>query len=246
MDGAIGRIAALAAGAGLGATGAFLAWAVRGRSAQVFGPSVWRGNHDRRALALTFDDGPSESTPRILEILERHHVPATFFQIGANVERLPAVARSVNQAGHKIGNHSYSHPFFCDPRWALRPGQFIERELRRAQEAIGEHTGAQPAWFRAPYGVRWFGLAKTLERLRLTGVMWSVIGYDWKRPAGAVVDRVTGQVSPGAIVCLHDGRELRAKPDIGATVEAVRRLVPLLLDQGYKFERLDELLCPKN
>ena len=76
--------------------------------------------------------------------------------------------------------------------------------------------------------------------------MWTVIGYDWKRPAGAVVDRVAGQVSPGAIVCLHDGRELRAKPDIGATVEAVRRLVPLLLDQGYKFERLDEMLCPKN
>jgi peptidoglycan-N-acetylglucosamine deacetylase len=240
------RIAALAAGAGLGAAGAFLAWAVRGRSAQVFGPSVWRGNRDRRALALTFDDGPSESTPRILEILERHHVPATFFQIGVNVERLPAVARSVHQAGHEIGNHSYSHPFFCDPRAALRPSQFIERELRRAQEAIGQHAGARPAWFRAPYGVRWFGLSKALERLRLTGVMWSVIGYDWKRPAGAVVDRVAGHVSPGAIVCLHDGRELRAKPDIGATVEAVRRLVPLLLDQGYKFESLDELLCPKN
>jgi peptidoglycan/xylan/chitin deacetylase (PgdA/CDA1 family) len=240
MDGA------LAAGTGLGAAGAFLAWAVRGRSARVFGPSVWRGSRDRRALALTFDDGPTESTPRILEILERHHVPATFFQIGANVERLPAVARTVHEAGHAIGNHSYSHPFFCHPRSGLRPGQFIDRELRRAQESIGEHTGAWPTWFRAPYGVRWFGLAKALERLGLTGVMWSVIGYDWKRPAGAVVDRVAAQVSPGAIVCLHDGRELRAQPDIGATVEAVRRLVPLLLDQGYKFERLDELLCPKN
>jgi peptidoglycan/xylan/chitin deacetylase (PgdA/CDA1 family) len=240
------RIAALAAGAVLGAGGAFLAWAVRGRSALVFGPSVWRGNCDRRALALTFDDGPSESTPRILEILEHYGVSATFFQIGVNVERLPAVARSVCQAGHAIGNHSYSHPFFCHPRSGLRPGRFIEQELRRAQEAIGQHAGARPNWFRAPYGVRWFGLPKALERLRLTGVMWSVIGYDWKRPADAVVDRVAGHVSPGAIVCLHDGRELRAKPDIGATVEAVRRLVPLLLDQGYKFESLDELLCPKN
>ena len=245
MDGA-SDIATLAAGAGLGAAGAFLAWAVRGRSAQVFGPSVWRGSRERRALALTFDDGPSETTPQILEILERHRVPATFFQIGVNVERLPAVARSVQQAGHAIGNHSYSHPLFCDPRAGLQPGPFIERDLRRAQEAIGERTGTQPIWFRAPYGVRWFGLAKALEHLRLTGVMWTVIGYDWKRPAGAVVERVAGQVSPGAIVCLHDGRELRAKPDIGATVEAVRRLVPMLLDQGYKFERLDEILCPKN
>jgi peptidoglycan/xylan/chitin deacetylase (PgdA/CDA1 family) len=128
----------------------------------------------------------------------------------------------------------------------VKPARFIERELRLAQETIGRHAGACPHWFRPPYGVRWFGLAKALERLHLTGVMWSVIGYDWKRPADAVVGRVAGQVSPGAIVCLHDGRELRAKPDIGATVEAVRRLVPLLLDQGYKFERLDELLCPKN
>ena len=239
-------MAALAAGAGAGAAAAFLAWAVRGRAARVFGPSVWRGSRERRALSLTFDDGPSESTPRILEILERHRVPATFFQIGMNVERLPAVARGVREAGHAIGNHSYSHPLFCDPRFGVRPGQAIERELRRAQEAIAEHTGARPTWFRTPYGVRWFGLGPALERLRLTGVMWTVIGYDWKRLAGAVVDGVASRVSPGAIVCLHDGRELRAKPDIGATVEAVRRLVPVLLDQGYKFERLEELLCPNN
>ena len=244
MDAASDRIAAL--GAGLGTAAAFMAWAVRGRSARVFGPSVWRGTRERRALALTFDDGPSESTPRILDILERYHVTATFFQIGVNVERLPSVARSVREAGHGIGNHSYSHPIFCDPRFGLRPGQSIERELRRAQEVIGEHTGARPNWFRAPYGVRWFGLGAALERLQLTSVMWTVIGYDWKRPADAVVDRVAGHVSPGAIICLHDGRELRAKPDIGATVEAVRRLVPVLLDQGYKFVSLDELLCPKN
>src|SRR3974390_3753068 len=153
MDGA-SDIAALAAGAGLGAAGSFLGWAGRGRPARVFGPSVWRGSRERRALALTFDDGPSKTTPRILEILERHRVPATFFQIGVNVERLPAVARSVQEAGHAIGNHSYSHPLFCDPRAGLRPGPFIERDLRRAQEAIGEHTGTQPVWFRAPHGVR--------------------------------------------------------------------------------------------
>jgi peptidoglycan/xylan/chitin deacetylase (PgdA/CDA1 family) len=244
MDAASGRIAVLASEAGLGGAAAFLAWAVRGRSARVFGPSIWRGSRERRSLALTFDDGPSESTPRILDVLETYRVPATFFQIGANVERLPAVARSVREAGHAIGNHSYSHPLFCDPRLGLPPGQSILRELRRAQEAICEHTGAQPVWFRAPYGVRWFGLGPALERLRLTGVMWTVIGYDWKRPAGAVTSGVTSHVSPGAIVCLHDGRELRPRPDVGPTVEAVRRLVPLLLDQGYKFEPLEELLCP--
>ena len=74
---------------------AFMAWAVRGRSSSVFGPSAWRGPRHRRAVALTFDDGPSESTPRVLEVLDRHRVPATFFQIGSNVERLPGVDAGV-------------------------------------------------------------------------------------------------------------------------------------------------------
>src|SRR5215469_18470833 len=95
------RIAALAATGGLATAGALLGWAVRGRSSRVFGPSVWRGSRARRTLALTFDDGPSESTPAILEILGRYGVSATFFQVGLNVERLPAVARSVREAGHE-------------------------------------------------------------------------------------------------------------------------------------------------
>src|SRR5215472_3734031 len=103
----------VSAGAGVGA--GFMAWAVRGRSSQVFGPSSWRGTSARRTLALTFDDGPSEDTPRLLEILDRHRVPATFFQIGLNVQRLPGIARAVSGAGHAIGNHTYSHPIFCNP-----------------------------------------------------------------------------------------------------------------------------------
>jgi peptidoglycan-N-acetylglucosamine deacetylase len=78
----------------------------------------------------------------------------------------------------------------------------------------------------------------------LTGVMWTVIGYDWNRTADAVVKRVANRVANGAIICLHDGRELRAKPEIGATVEAVRRLVPQLLDRGFTFETVTRLLCP--
>src|SRR5437660_11977615 len=94
------------------AASAFLAWAVRGRSASIFGPSVWRGPRGERSIALTFDDGPSEGTGRILEILDRHRIPATFFQCGANVARLPAMAREAAQ-NHEIGNHSYTHPLFC-------------------------------------------------------------------------------------------------------------------------------------
>lgn len=230
---------ALASAGAAGAASGLLAWAVRGRSAGVFGPTVWRGDRARRAVALTFDDGPSEGTPRILDVLARHNVPATFFQIGANVDRLPEIARAVREAGHAIGNHSYSHPLFC-----FRRPQLMEEELRLAQDAIEERTGARPLWFRAPFGARWFGLGGVQRRLRLVGVMWTAIGYDWKLRAGEVAARMAEQVSPGAILCLHDGRELRVKPDIGETVEAVRCLVPMLLDQGYKFETVSRLLCP--
>jgi len=216
-----------------------MAWAVRGRASSVFGPSVWRGPREHRVLALTFDDGPSESTPAILDSLARHNVPATFFECGANVERLPSIARAVRQAGHEIGNHSHTHPLFC-----FRSADFIETDLARAQQAIECHTGARPVWFRAPFGVRWFGMRRAQARLQLKGVMWTVIGYDWKRKADAIVERMTTGISGGAILCLHDGRELSVRPDIGETVKAVAQLVPRLLDEGYQFETLSRLICP--
>ncbi len=230
----------LAIGAAAGAVG-WMTWAVRGRSSAVFAPSVWRGPSDRRAIALTFDDGPSESTPAILEILARHGVPATFFQCGRNVDRLPGIARAVAEGGHEIGNHTYGHPMFC-----FHSARFMEDEMRRAQEVIGQHTGARPVWFRAPYGVRWPGLAAAQQGTNLQGIMWTVIGYDWSLKAGRVVARVARKVANGAILCLHDGRQLRVKPEAGNTVEAVRSLVPLLLDRGYEFETVSRLLCPKN
>ncbi len=216
-----------------------MAWAVRGRASAVFGPSVWRGPRERRVVALTFDDGPSEGTQGILEILAAHGAPATFFPCGANVARLPAVARAVAEAGHEIGNHSYTHPLCC-----FRSARFVEADMAAAQQVILERTGARPVWFRAPYGVRWFGLGRAQRRLNLQGVMWTVIGYDWNLRAEAIVERMARRVSNGAILCLHDGRELRVRPDIGATVEAVRRLVPRLLDRGYKLETVSRLLCP--
>jgi peptidoglycan/xylan/chitin deacetylase (PgdA/CDA1 family) len=84
------------------------------------------------------------------------------------------------------------------------------------------------------------------KQLQLTGVMWSAIGYDWSSRVEEVVSRMAANAESGAILCLHDGRELRAKPDVRVTIEAVRRLVPMLLDQGYKLETISRLLCPTN
>jgi len=222
-----------------GAASIFMAWATRGRSSQVFGRSIWRGPRDRRAIALTFDDGPSESTPQLLDVLSEYRVAATFFQCGANADRLPEVAREVAARGHEIGNHSYSHPYLV-----LRTPGGIEQELRRAQETLSQRTKATPVWFRAPYGARWFGLGRAQRRMNLTGVMWTAIGYDWSLKPEEVADRLLKTVDNGAILCLHDGRELNAKPDIRATVEAVRRVIPVLLERRYEFRTIGRLICP--
>jgi peptidoglycan/xylan/chitin deacetylase (PgdA/CDA1 family) len=221
--------------------GALMAYGVRGRSATLFAPSVYRGPVSRRAIALTFDDGPSESTPDLLRLLAEHNVPATFFQCGANVERLPEVAREVAQRGHEIGNHSHTHP-----RFYFRKPAFIREELARAQQAIQDATNIAPVLFRAPFGVRWPGMREAQRRLNLLGVMWTIIGRDWKLDAAAIVRRVLPEVGNGAIVCLHDGRELETQPDVESTMEAVRRLIPMLQAAGYRFETVSQLICPTN
>jgi len=220
---------------------AFMAWAVRGRASSVFGPSVHRGPAGRKAIALTFDDGPSESTPQVLELLSRYGVPATFFQVGVNVMRLPEVAREVAAAGHEIGNHSQTHPLFC-----FHSAAFIFQELDRAQSSIQAATGVTPTLVRAPFGARWFGLRAAQRRLGLRGVMWTAIGYDWRLKADNIVSRMLSRVGDGAILCLHDGRELQIHPDVRETVDAVSRLIPQLQDRGYKFETVSRLLCPMN
>ncbi len=221
------------------ASAAVLAYAVRVPSCSWLAPSVHRGAGNRRSIALTFDDGPSESTPALLEILDRHRAPATFFQIGANVRRLPQVAREVAAAGHEIGNHTDTHPML-----SLKSSGLIYNELAAAQEAIEHATGCRPRHFRAPYGVRWFGLRQAQQRLSLAGVMWSTIALDWKRQTPDVVSRLIGGAAPGAILCLHDGRVLNQHPDIGATLQAVRELLPKLMELGFHFEKVTDILCP--
>jgi peptidoglycan/xylan/chitin deacetylase (PgdA/CDA1 family) len=221
------------------AAGGFLAHAVRGRASTFFGPSVYHGDRRRPAIALTFDDGPSESTPALLRILDRHQVHATFFMCGQNVQRLPAVAQSVAAAGHEIGNHTDSHPRldFCSRA-------FIYRELAAAQENIARHTGVTPRLFRAPYGVRWFGLKSAQERLGLLGVMWGTIGRDWKWPAARVAQVFLKSARYGDIFCLHDGRRTQPSPDIGVTLAAVEAMVPALKERGLRFETVSQILCP--
>ena len=141
------------AAAGIASSAAFMAWAVRGRSSSVFGPSFWRGDPRRPAIALTFDDGPSEATPALLDILAREGAPATFFQCGANVERLPAHRPRRRRRRPRNRQPQPYPPVFSFPlrrvhgtrNWRARSAPSPTRPARR------------PRWMRAPYGVRWPG-----------------------------------------------------------------------------------------
>jgi peptidoglycan/xylan/chitin deacetylase (PgdA/CDA1 family) len=236
MDGGlIGLTAGAAAAAG------FMRYAVRGRSSSVFGESFYHGDRSRPVLALTFDDGPSESTPRLLDALDKYHVRATFFMCGENVRRCPGVAREVAARGHELGNHTDSHP-----RLDLKSPRFIYGEMARAQETIQATTGVKPRWFRAPYGVRWFGVGQAQELLGLRGVMWTVIGHDWLWPAERVSELVLRRADNGGIICLHDGRGVMPAPDIAGTLEAVEQIIPRLQERGFQFLTLTQTLCPQN
>ena len=231
----------LPATAGIFLGAASFTYAVRGRSSRVFAPSVYHGDRSRASVALTFDDGPSESTPALLEILAKQNIRATFFMCGRNVRRCPRVARQVAAAGHEIGNHTDSHP-----RLDFRSREFIYAEMALAQESIRQTTGVVPRHFRAPYGVRWVGMRRAQERLGLLGVMWTVIGCDWKWPAERVARMISTRAANGAIICLHDGRGTDRAPDIRATLEAVENVIPILKNRGFEFETVSQIVCPRN
>ena len=215
---------------------AVLVWyVVAAPASQVLGRTLVCGLPDSGKIALTFDDGPGEATPLVLDLLRQAGIRATFFLCGENVERYPEYARRIAQEGHEIGNHTYSHPRLL---WRT-PGK-IAWEIERAQRIIAHHTGRQPALFRPPYGLRWFGLFPILARNRMTMVMWSVNTFDWKLPVEKIVRRVLRGVRPGAIVLFHDGVPPRQSGDRKAMVAA---LAEVLRELGgrYRFVKVSEM-----
>ncbi len=192
----------------------------------------------RIRAALTFDDGPHPQTLDLLQVLEQYRIPATFFQCGMYVRRYPEIARQVART-HEIGNHTDTHPWL----WRTFPAK-IREEITRTQHSIEDATGIRPRVFRPPYGVSGIGLSSALRQHNLSKVMWTVIGQDWKLPAPKITDRVLTRMKPEGIICLHDGRDVNPDPDISQTIEAVRRIIPALLEQGYEFVTSTSIQSP--
>jgi len=202
----------------------------------IWGEGLRRGPTEGRRIALTFDDGPAEMTPKFLDLLARFEVPATFFVCGCNVERLPAIAQEVAAAGHELGNHTHRH------RSLLRLGrEDVLGEVARAQAAIEHATGASPRHFRPPYGIPSPSLPTALGQHGLRNVLWTVIGRDWKYPAQRIARRVLKAAKPGSIVCLHDGDEVSPDADRGETLRALEMILPRLRAEGFEFVKIADM-----
>jgi len=225
--------AAVTAGAGL-----LAAYAVGCPASQLLGPTVFRGPRSSRRIALTFDDGPSEWTSALLDVLAENETPATFFVCGRNVERKPELVKRTVADGHEVGNHTYSHPCLL---W--HSARKAEDEIRRTQGIIEAAADCVPKWFRPPYGVRAPGLRRILPSLGLANVLWTAIGNDWKCAADEIVARVVNKTRGGGIICLHDGDRTRTKADRRETVNAVKRIIPELHSRGHQFVRVSELIA---
>lgn len=163
---------------------------------------VTSGNGFGNRIALTFDDGPHPKfTEIILKELDKYQMRATFFMVGKNVDAYPSIAKEVADAGHEIGNHSYSHPMFT-----RLSTEKVDAELQKTQDAVYNATGKTPLWLRPPYGA--FDKARLghIPLAKGLGIAyWSVDPMDWKQPGVDVISsRVLNSTTPGAIVLLHD------------------------------------------
>ncbi len=198
------------------------------------GPSyVTNGSRTERVVALSFDDGPWPDTPRFLDLLEREHVPATFFQIGRQVSPFGrAVDRRILADGDVIGDHTFDHADVA------RAGQFAARELASTRAAIVRLTGYTPCLFRAPGGAVSPALIVEARALGFLTIGWDVDPRDWSRPGtGSILHTVTGNVRNGSIVIQHDGGGDRSQ-----TLAALPGEIHTLWARGFRFVTVPELL----
>ncbi len=185
---------------------------------------------------FTFDDGPAADTPGVLAALARHRAQATFFIVGSRVQQLPETVRSTLQAGHVVGNHSFTHP-----RLGGMPEPEFMVEMKQTAAAAAEAAGpllpgGRMQLMRPPYGSHDEHTEPRANSLGYAMVMWDIDPEDWSQPGTeAIVSQVLAEVRPGAIVLLHDGGGDRSQ-----TVAAVEQLLPALAAQGYVFHSLQQ------
>ena len=203
---------------------------------QMFADVFWRGDGEARGVALTFDDGPSpEHTPRVLELLAKAGVRATFFVIGRKAAAHPELVRAIAAGGHAIGVHSHDH----DRLFSMRRPAYVRADLEKAVRTLEEITGERPTLFRPPIGHTNAIIAKEARALELEMVGWSVRALDGVGGAKPerVAERVVGGLRDGAVVLLHDAAERDDRTP--ASVAALPRVLEVMDARGLAGVRVD-------
>lgn len=186
-----------------------------------------------KCVALTFDAGPSENTNRLLDILKREKVHATFFMLGENhVEKRPAEVKRIDAEGHELANHTWSHQILTD----IKPAE-ARREMSRVQDAVRKITGKTPKLMRPPQGRTDESVSAISKELGLAQVLWSVTAKDYETNDSALITkRVLEQTERDGIILLHDIYR--------GTVPAVPGILKELKKRGYTVVTVSQLLAP--
>ncbi|MFZ3262912.1 MAG: polysaccharide deacetylase family protein [Terriglobales bacterium] len=229
----------------IGLTGAVAASAAGYQSmsptGQWYGRTFAGGARGSRQIALTYDDGPNDPhTLRLLEVLAKHNVHATFFMIGRYLRERPDIARAVAAAGHVIGNHTFTHPLLI-----FRSAAQTRAELANCHRALEETIGVHSNLFRPPFGGRRPATLRIARELELETVMWNVTGYDWNAPPAAVIEaKIARQIRSdgGSVILLHDGGHRALGADRSQTVIATDNLILKYKDQGYEFVTVPQMM----
>jgi peptidoglycan/xylan/chitin deacetylase (PgdA/CDA1 family) len=192
-----------------------------------------------KQLALTYDDGPNDPhTLRLLEVLAKHNVQATFFLIGRYTKQRPAIAREIVQAGHVVGNHTFTHPLLT-----FKSASEIRQELTDCRSALKDAIGEHSVLFRPPFGGRRPAVLGIARELGLEPIMWNVTGYDWTAPPCSEIEqKVSQQIRGGDVILLHDGGHKQMGADRSQTVLATDRLITKYKSEAYEFKTIPQMM----
>jgi len=190
------------------------------------------GETDKKAITLTFDDGPdSENTPQILDILAKFRIKAAFFVIGKKIKGNEEILKKMANEGHIIGNHTWSHTYLWDFYSPGRMADEIERNIMETERI----TGKRMKFFRPPYGVINPMVAKAIRKTGVRVVAWSFRSFDTAatNPA-SLYDKTLCKTKPGDIMLFHDSPVL--------TAGILEKIIVSLQERGFNFIPLDEML----
>ena len=208
-------------------------------SGQWYGRTFTQLPRSSKRLALTYDDGPNDPhTLRLMDVLAKHDVHATFFCIGRYVQQKPQIVRDLVKAGHVVGNHTYAHP-----NLAVQSQTQARIQLSTCQNVLSDTIGFSPKLLRPPDGGRRPSVLRIAREMGLDPLMWSITCYDWNATSPEQIEKhVKRQLRGGDVILLHDGRHTEMGVDRSHTVAATDRVITKYKAEGYKFVTIPEMM----